>query len=212
MNCVLCWINSYSNALMVIITFIYVIATGFICYANLKSAKASSRQLTESQKQYYETRRFQVMPYLQFSFMNIEPEEALETYAIFNLKHDGTEYYELQSRLKLENVGVGIAHHTRIVAKTQYNENDGYPSYNMVLPPKSEKSQYIELRVEKQSNEKARKEDILVNLQFEDILGNQYQQEARFCVIVANNHAQLLRHIAMDSPKLIKENTGDSHA
>ena len=39
------WLNKNSDALMVIITFVYVIATIFIWRANNKSAKASKEQL-----------------------------------------------------------------------------------------------------------------------------------------------------------------------
>ena len=37
--------------LMVIITFAYVIATIFICWANIKSAKAAKEELAEIKKQ-----------------------------------------------------------------------------------------------------------------------------------------------------------------
>jgi len=43
--------------LMVIITFVYVVATILICLANIKSAKAAKEQIDESQKQYRETNR-----------------------------------------------------------------------------------------------------------------------------------------------------------
>ena len=43
--------------IMVIITGIYVVATIFICWANIKSANASKEQLKEMQKQYAETNR-----------------------------------------------------------------------------------------------------------------------------------------------------------
>lgn len=43
--------------LMVVITFVYVVATALICYANFKSAKASKAQLEEMQKQYDEENR-----------------------------------------------------------------------------------------------------------------------------------------------------------
>ena len=42
---------------MVIITGIYVIATIFICWANIKSAQASKAQLNEMQRQYAEENR-----------------------------------------------------------------------------------------------------------------------------------------------------------
>lgn len=42
---------------MVIVTGIYVVATIFICWANIKSAKASKEQLCEMQRQYTEVNR-----------------------------------------------------------------------------------------------------------------------------------------------------------
>ena len=42
---------------MVIVTGIYVVATIFICWANIKSAKASKEQLCEMQRQYTEANR-----------------------------------------------------------------------------------------------------------------------------------------------------------
>ena len=46
-----------SDWVMVIITGIYVIATIFICWANIKSAQASKAQLHEMQLQYAEENR-----------------------------------------------------------------------------------------------------------------------------------------------------------
>lgn len=43
--------------LMVIITFVYVVATVFICWANIKSAKATRDQLAESKRQFDEENR-----------------------------------------------------------------------------------------------------------------------------------------------------------
>lgn len=46
-----------SDWAMVIITAVYVVATIIICYANIKSAKASQAQLTEMQRQFAESSR-----------------------------------------------------------------------------------------------------------------------------------------------------------
>lgn len=43
--------------IMVIITFVYVVATIFICRANIKSAKASKEELAEMKRQYAEENR-----------------------------------------------------------------------------------------------------------------------------------------------------------
>lgn len=53
---------------MVIITAVYVIATIFICWANIKSAKASQAQLQEMQRQYAEENR----PIIEVEFHHIK--------------------------------------------------------------------------------------------------------------------------------------------
>ncbi len=53
--------------LMVIITFIYVVATILICMANIKSAKASRDQIAESQRQFEEDQRIKLLPYFQIT-------------------------------------------------------------------------------------------------------------------------------------------------
>ncbi len=50
--------------LMVFVTIVYVIATIFICIANIRSAKASQAQLSEMRHEYEENQRIGVMPYL----------------------------------------------------------------------------------------------------------------------------------------------------
>lgn len=51
------YLDTHNGAIMVIITFIYVLATIAICVANLRSAKATRNQLEESRRQYEEEHR-----------------------------------------------------------------------------------------------------------------------------------------------------------
>lgn len=51
--------------LMVIITAVYVIATILICWANIKSARATRDQLAEAKRQYEEEHR----PYISYQFI-----------------------------------------------------------------------------------------------------------------------------------------------
>ena len=51
--------------LMVVITAVYVIATIFICMANIKSAKATREQLAEAKRQYEEDHR----PYISYQLI-----------------------------------------------------------------------------------------------------------------------------------------------
>ena len=49
--------STITDWLMVVITAVYVIATIFICRANIKSAKATKEQIVESKRQFDETNR-----------------------------------------------------------------------------------------------------------------------------------------------------------
>lgn len=51
--------------LMVVITAVYVVATIFICSANIKSAKATREQVSEVKRQYEEEHR----PYISYQFI-----------------------------------------------------------------------------------------------------------------------------------------------
>lgn len=51
------FLDTHDGSLMVIITFIYVVATILICWANLCAAKATRDQLKESKRQYEDEHR-----------------------------------------------------------------------------------------------------------------------------------------------------------
>lgn len=56
------WINDNNGFVMAILTFVYVIATIFICIYNGKSAMATRKQTEESQRQFVESNRAHVIP------------------------------------------------------------------------------------------------------------------------------------------------------
>lgn len=56
--------STITDWLMVIITLVYVIATIFICWANIKSAKAPKEELAEMKRQYAEENR----PHIEVEF------------------------------------------------------------------------------------------------------------------------------------------------
>lgn len=51
------YLDIHSGSLTFLITFVYVVATIFICWANISAAKASKAQLLEIRRQYQETNR-----------------------------------------------------------------------------------------------------------------------------------------------------------
>ncbi len=93
--------------LMVIITAIYVIATIAICWANIKSAKATREQVAESKRQYEETRRLEIMPCLQLeSYSSDGPTEcSLELI----LMSEDLEGRRCITKYSVKNIGRGTA-------------------------------------------------------------------------------------------------------
>lgn len=69
------YLNENSGALTVLVTFVYVVATIFICGANILAAQASQKQLAEMKKQYAQENR-----------PNIEVEFLFENRAFFGLR------------------------------------------------------------------------------------------------------------------------------
>ena len=62
MSDLITWFNTNNGFAMVVLTFVYVIATALICYFNYKSAKATNDQTQESYKQFIENSRAHVVP------------------------------------------------------------------------------------------------------------------------------------------------------
>lgn len=57
------YLKSHNEALMVLITAVYLFATIRISYANIESAKATREQLTTSNENYEDSRHLQVLPF-----------------------------------------------------------------------------------------------------------------------------------------------------
>lgn len=69
------YLNDNSGALTVLVTFVYVVATIFICRANILAAQASQKQLAEMKKQYAQENR-----------PNVEVEFLYENRAFYGLR------------------------------------------------------------------------------------------------------------------------------
>jgi len=99
------WISIVTSIVMVIITSIYVYATIRIQKANEKAVNASKEQLAESKRQFNETRRLDIMPYLQF-----EREDGIQSNYSMNLVLFGSNLKgHYRFRVILKNIGKGTA-------------------------------------------------------------------------------------------------------
>ena len=104
MEPVITYLNDNSNALMVIITAIYVMATIAICAANIVSAYASNKQMQEAKQEYAETRRLEMMPYLQFEAGSMLGDHNVR----LSLSSDMSDV-EKNETIRITNIGLGTA-------------------------------------------------------------------------------------------------------
>ncbi|MBQ6481171.1 MAG: hypothetical protein IJI45_08650 [Anaerolineaceae bacterium] len=100
------FLNENSQALMVLITFVYVIATIKISNANIESAKATRDQIIESNKQYENSKHLQILPCFIVSCSRMKRYD----YEINLPCSLASNYTKTDSTvLKIENIGKGTA-------------------------------------------------------------------------------------------------------
>ena len=105
--------------LMVLITAIYVTATVFICWANIRSANATKKPIAQSESQFEETQRLGMMPYLTFEHITDETLDAdIEISVPFT--KEVSAFCHHSSFFRLKNIGNGTA--TTIIYTWQCNE------------------------------------------------------------------------------------------
>ena len=91
---------------MVWITVVYVLATCAICWANLRSAKASKDQLAEMKREHEETIRYGIMPFLQ---MEDTAESGYSFMMELSLADQSESDWEVGSIVRIKNIGNGAA-------------------------------------------------------------------------------------------------------
>ena len=102
------WIEQYSNSLMVLITFIYVVATIEICRANIKSAEATKEQLEESKRQFAENERLQMMPYFEI-IVHDDIRDFVECIGLTISNSNAENSTVIDRRISIKNIGLGVA-------------------------------------------------------------------------------------------------------
>ena len=160
--------------LMVTITAIYVVATIFICKANIKSAQTTKEQIEESKRQYEETKRLGMMPYFQAETFDGLTDHKLKLI----LKDDDFNGGDYILHIRIKNIGNGTAKDIR------YKWNNFTQCYDKGIFPiralKSGDGQSISISF-------ARPAIIAdytmasFDLTYEDLLENSYMQRLVFC-------------------------------
>lgn len=178
---------SITDWLMVVITAVYVIATIFICVANMKSAKATREQIEESKRQFEETKRISVLPELW-----IEAEQESDTMITPDItlmlcspqKANDYTYYAIFV-LELNNIGSGSA---KEIAYLWKHDKEIYGKGHFPRPaifPKESCTIVVEVCI---APEDVGDEDSVqlrtLNLTYKDLLNNTYEQKVELSFYV----------------------------
>lgn len=181
---------------MVGITAVYVIATIYIWRANSKSAEATREQLEESKRQFRETQRLEVMPYLQFEDCDSTANYSLKLVLVSGDTEGGS--YVLKARLK--NIGHGTAKNITYIwnSLTASYDRGSFPIKALQAGDENFIKIHFAVPRNKPDNLKASFE-----LSFSDLLENQYTQTIEF-VFGYSGHQFCLKEHTTYQPNLIQ--------
>lgn len=190
--------------LMVIITGIYVVATIAICWANIKSAKATREQLEVSKAQFEETKRLELFPYLQF-------EKISSTQNAHNLKlvlcdkdFDGGTYICF---FNVQNIGRGAAKDITYTYEwdnfSKKYERGAFPIGGLQSSGNSNIKIEFALPSDQRNPVKS-----AFQIRFNDLLENEYSQRIEFHFEYSKNMASMvLKNYTVQSPIVMNKET-----
>lgn len=115
------FLNVNSQTLLVLITAIYVIATINISNANIKSAEATREQITESKRQFEETKRLENMPCFEVHFDKVEA--GTGTSIELTDKQTGV-IHTLFTKYRIENISKGTAINVKCIVKSTIKDTE----------------------------------------------------------------------------------------
>lgn len=207
------FLNDNGQALMVLITAIYVIATINISNANIKSAEATREQINESRRQFDETLRLQVIPVFQ---LNIDKEtetpyaEMCKDELTFTLFSHQRELLCLQScfTLSIKNVGAGTAKDMRYAWHYIDQKENAHDFPEKALFQKDSVIYLINIGVEDSNVEIGSKFTTELNIEYKDLLERKYLQTIHLSFCVDEKKYAMLQNYTIDKAEYI----GGEHA
>ena len=206
MQSIISFLNANEGALMVVITTVYVIATIAICWANIKSAKASKdqvkaakeqtdaakAQLEEMQREHNESKRLEIMPFLDVDFGNYIPSgqrAEFEMPALLSLERLSSNYSANYAKnVSVKNIGLGIAHNIKTTWVAECETTVYSLSATLLKVNEAMNTNAIISANFRQSNA----EDLPATLrfEFEDLIGNKYYQDLSLVFSISSESIQ----------------------
>lgn len=202
------WIQNNDSALMVVITFIYVLATVFIFVANYKSAKATREQLEESKRQFKESQRLSVLPFISAKIGETVyakgtklPFPDMHVRLVVKDRYQDEKLAWVSFGLTLHNIGTGMACSMQADWCTD-NHTVHQPLKMTVLCSNHSYLLNITIMAE-QADDLYSHRGALV-LKFSDIAGNKYKQELVFnCSVHPFSQDVLIDTFQVTEPELV---------
>ena len=213
--------STITDWLTTIFTGAYLVATILIYWMNRRSVKAMHDQLDESKKQYEETRRLQVMPYLHAIIKECEyddeekelyPRGDFVTFKDYSItlpftEEDNPDIIRVDKYLLLVNNGLGILHHAEISWTWEWHTTELAKTFcnDIVIAPHGKWGVIIALYFNR-NRDISECKDYKIFIKFMDLLGNKYKQELRLDMSVNDDHTEIIiSSYSITSPELIIE-------
>ena len=170
------------------ITAIYVIATIFICGANIKAANATRDQIAESQRQFNENRRLDIMPYLQFETTNQPGVDAKLALILSENDYNAGEYL---LNLRVKNIGRGTAKDIEYIWTNFTNTYSKQPFKIKALQDGDERFLQMSFARPRVLDNVTKAN---IELYYKDLLENTYSQIIEFEFEIKNSSVWLKSH------------------
>lgn len=204
------FLNIHSQALLVLITTIYVIATINISNANIKSAEATREQITESRRQFDENLRLQVIPIFQISIDTNTETHYSEmckdelTFTMFSLER------ELLCRqsfftISIENVGAGTAKDIRYIWHYIDSEKKDNFFPQKALFQKDKAIYIINIGIEDSNAKIGSVLNTELDIEYKDLLERKYTQTVHLSFCIKDNQYAMLHNYTIDKAEYIGE-------
>ena len=165
---------SVTDWIMVFITTVYVVATIWICRANIKSATATREQLIESKRQFNETKRLSIMPYIQCEHVN---NSTLNHNKLsLSLRTDVAREPDIIDAIIIKNIGNGTAKNIKYV----WTNLDGSYNRGYFCVQALQSRETCGITIYFNADKSIENATVSIELQYQDLFGNCYLQRIEF--------------------------------
>ena len=190
--------------LMVIITFVYVVATILICIFNGRSAKATNNQVSESQRQYEETKRLEHRPY--FDVVSVEDVSERNLFDSDILLFLGKQHSDtctiLPEWIMMKNIGAGTAINLTYSWKSNNSEKQTGVFPFSTFEKNETRTVGIHVNVELLPQFASYNAEASLILHYQDLLENRYEQEIALFFDISTASKTELKNMKVCAPKL----------